>query len=272
MNCSLPGSSIHRILQARILERVAMPSSRGSSWQRIETEYPTLQADSLSSEPLRKPRDAFVIVQSLSLCPTLCDPMDCNMTGSSVLHYLLEFAQTHVHWFGDAIQPSHPLPPPSPPALNLSEHWGLFQWVGSFPMGQLFTSGGQRELQLQHQVANGSFSFSISPSNEYSGLISFRIDWFDFHAIQGTLKSLLQLHSLKASIHQLSTFFMVQLSHPYMTTGNTIALTIWTFVGKIISLVSNTLSRLLIAFLPRSKHLLISWLQSLSTVIWSQRK
>ena len=136
-----------------------------------------------------------------------------------------------------------------------STELGLFQWVSS-----------------SHQVANGSFSFSISPSNEYSGLISFRIDWFDFHAILGTLKSLLQLHSLKASIHQLSTFFMVQLSHPYMTTGNTIALTIWTFVGKIISLVSNTLSRLVIAFLPRSKHLLISWLQSLSTVIWSQRK
>ena len=128
-------------------------------------------------------------------------------------------------------------------------------------MGHFLASGGHWELQLQHQVTNGSFSFSISPSNEYSELICFRIDWFDFLAIQGTLKSLLQLHSLKASILQLSTFFMVQLSHPYMTTGNTIALTKWTFVGKVMSLLFNMLSSLVIAFLPRSKRLLISWLR-----------
>ena len=109
------------------------------------------------------------------------------------------------------------------------------------------------------------FSFSISPSNEYSGLIFFRIDWFDFHAVQGTLKSLLQHHSSKASILQHSTFFMVQLSHPYMTTTRkTIALTIRTFVGKVMSLLFNMLPRLVIAFLPRSKCLLSSWLQSLS--------
>ena len=100
-----------------------------------------------------------------------------------------------------------------------------------------------------------SFSFSISPSNEYSGLISLRIDWFDLLAVQGTLKSLLQHHSSKASILRHSAFFMVQLSHPYMTTGKTIALTRWTFVGKIMSLLFNMLSRLVIAFLPRSKHL-----------------
>ena len=104
-----------------------------------------------------------------------------------------------------------------------------------------------------------SFSFSISPSNEHPGLISFRMDWLDLLAVQGTLKSLLQHHSSKASIFQHSAFFTVQLSHPYMTTGKTIALTRWTFVGKVMSLVFNILSRLVITFLPRSKHLLISW-------------
>ena len=112
-----------------------------------------------------------------------------------------------------------------------------------------------------------SFGFNISPSNEYSGLISFRIDWLDLLAVQGTLKSLLQHHSSKASILQCSTFFIVQLSHPYMTTGKTIALTRWTFIGKVISLLFNMLSRLVIAFLPRSKCLLISWLQSPSAMI-----
>ena len=114
-----------------------------------------------------------------------------------------------------------------------------------------------------------SFSFSISPSKEYSGLISFRMDWLDLLAVQGTLKSLLQHHSSKASILWHSAFFMVQLSHPYMTTRKTIALTRWTFVGKVMSLLFNMLSRLVIAFLPRSKCLLISWLQSPSAVIQS---
>ena len=113
----------------------------------------------------------------------------------------------------------------------------------------------------------GCFSFSISPSNEHSGLISLRMDWLDLLAVQGTLKSLLQHHSSKASILQHSVFFIVQISHPYMTTGKTIALTRWTFVGKVISLIFNVLSRLVITFLPRSKHLLISWWQSPSTVI-----
>ena len=117
-----------------------------------------------------------------------------------------------------------------------------------------------------------SFSFSISPSKEYSGLISFMIGWFDLLAVQGTLKSLLQHHSLKASILQCPVFFMVQLSHPYMTNGKTIALTRWTFVDKVMSLLFNMLSRLVLAFLPRSKYLLISWLPSLSTVISEPRK
>ena len=117
-----------------------------------------------------------------------------------------------------------------------------------------------------------SFSFNISLSNEYSGLISFRMDWFALPAVQDTLKSLLQHHSSKASILQLSAFFMVQLAHPYMTTGKKIALTRQTFVGKIMSLLFNRLSRLFIAFLPRSKHLLISWLQSPSAVILEPKK
>ena len=120
-----------------------------------------------------------------------------------------------------------------------------------FEMSQLFASGGQ---------IMWSFSFSISPSDEYSGLISFRIDWLDLPAVQRTLKSLLQPHSSKASILRRSVFCIVQLSHPYMTTGKTIALTGWTCVGKVMSLLFNMLSRFVIAFLPRSKCLLISWL------------
>ena len=117
-----------------------------------------------------------------------------------------------------------------------------------------------------------SFSFSISPSNEHPGLISFRMDRLGLLAVQGTFKSLLQHHSYKASILWHSAFFTVQLSHPYMTTGKTIALTRWTFVGKVISLLFNMLSRLVITFLPRSKRLLISWLQSPCAVIWSTPK
>ena len=117
-----------------------------------------------------------------------------------------------------------------------------------------------------------SFSFSISPSSEYSGLISFRMDWLDLLAVQGTLKNLLQHHSSKASILWCSAFFIVQLSHLYMTTGKTIALTRWTFVGKAMSLLFNTLSRLITTFLPRSKSLLISWPQSPSAVILEPKK
>ena len=129
-------------------------------------------------------------------------------------------------------------------------------------MSQFSASGGQY----------WSFSFSISPSNEYSGLLSFRIDWFDLLAVQGTLKSLLQHHSSKASIFWRSAFFIVQLSHPYMTTGQTIAFTRWTFVGKVMSLLLKMLSRLVITFLPRSKRLLISWLQLPSAVILEPKK
>ena len=182
---------------------------------------------------------------------TLRDTMDCSMPGLSVHHQLLEFTQTHVHWVSDAIQPSHPLSSPSAPAFNLSQHQGLFKWVSS----------------LHGWPKYWSFSFIVSPSNEHPGLISFWMDWLDLLAVQGTLKSLLQHHSSKASIFLHSAFFIVQLSHPYMTTGKTIALTRWTFVGKVMSLLLNMLSRLVITFLPRSKCLLISWLQSPSAVI-----
>ena len=140
---------------------------------------------------------------------TLYDPTDCNMPGSSVLHHLPEFVQIHVHWVGDAIQPFHPLSPPSPSAFNLSQH-------------QVFSNESALHIRWSKYW---SFSFSISPSNVQSGLISFRIDWLDLFAVQGTLKSLLQHHSSKASILRRSVFFSVQLSHPYMTTGKTIALT-----------------------------------------------
>ena len=152
------------------------------------------------------------------LCPTLCFPMDCSMPAFLVLHYLPEFAQTHVHWVSDAILPSHPLLSLSPPAFNLSQHQGLFQWVNFCTRWSKY------------------WGFSISPSNESSGLISFRTDWFDLLAVQRTLKSLLQHHSLKASILRHSAFFMVQLSHLYMTTRKTIALTTQAFVDKVISL------------------------------------
>ena len=138
-----------------------------------------------------------------------------------------------------------------------------------FPSTSIFSS----ELDLCIRWPNyWSFSFSISPSNEHSGLISFRIDWLDFPAVQGTLKSLLQYCSLKASILPCSALFIVQLSHPYMTTGKTIALTRWTFAGKVMSLLFNMLSTFVIAFLPRSKRLLISWLHSPSTVILEPKK
>ena len=180
--------------------------------------------------------------------------MNSSTPGLPVHHQLLESTQTHVHQVDDAIQPSHPLSSPSPPTLNLSQHQGLFHWVS-----------------FSRQVAK-VFSFNISPSNEYPGLISLRMDWLDLLAVQGTLKNLFQHHSSKASILRCSAFFIVQVSHPYMTTGKTIAFTRQTFDGKVMSLLFNKLSRLVITFFPRSKHLLISGLQSPSAVILEPRK
>ena len=161
--------------------------------------------------------------------------MDCSTPGLPVHHQLLEFTQTHVHRVGDAIQPSHPLLSPSPPAFNLSQH-------------QVFSNESVLHIRWPKYW---SFSFSIIPSKEHPGLISFRMDWLDRLAVQGTLKSLLQHHSSKATILQQSAFFTVQLSHPYMITGKTLALTRQTFVGKVMCLLFNMLSRLAIAFLPR---------------------
>ena len=158
---------------------------------------------------------------------------------------------THVHWVSDAIQSSHLLSSSSPPALNLSQHQGL---------------SSESTLRIRWPKY-WSFSFSFSPSNEHPGQISFRMDWLDLLAVQGTLKSLLQHHSSKASVLWWSAFFIVQVSHLYITTGKTIVLTRWTFVDKVMSLLFNMLSRLVITFLPRSKCLLISRLQSPSAVI-----
>ena len=152
----------------------------------------------------------FSSVQSLSRV-RLCDPMNCSTPGLSVHHQLPEFIQTHVHRVGDAIQPSHPRSSPSPPAPNPSQQQSLF-----FSSESALCIGWPKYW---------SFSFSISPSNEHSELISFRMDWLDLLAVQETLKSLLQHHSSKASILWCSAFFIVQLSHPYMTTGKTVALT-----------------------------------------------
>ena len=181
-------------------------------------------------------------VQFNQLYLTLCDPMDCSTPVLPVHHQLPEFTQTHVHWIGYAIQPSHPLSSPSPLAFSLSQHQGVFKWgSSSHQMAKVL------EFQLQHL----SFQWTLRTD-------PFKMDWLDLLAIQGTLKSLLQHHSSKASILQCSAFFIVQLSHPNMTTGKTIVLTRRTFVGKVMSLLFNKLSSLVITFFPRSKHLSIS--------------
>ena len=167
-----------------------MPSSRGPSWPRDRIQVSGTAGGFFNV--------CYLVAQS---CPSLCNPMDCSLPGFPVLHYLLEFAQTHVHWVDDANQLSHPLSPPSPPALNLSQHQDL---------------SNESTLRIGWPKY-WSFSFSISPSNEYSGLISFRIDWFDLLDVQGTFKSLLQHHNSKVSTLWHSAFLMVQLTsiHDY---------------------------------------------------------
>ena len=185
-------------------------------------------------------------------CLTLCDPMDCSTPVFPVHHQLPDLAQTPVRGAG-----------------MLSNHLILccllHLLTSILPSIRVFSN--QSVLSIRWPKY---WSFSFSPSNEYSRLISFRMDWLDLLAVQGTLKSL-QHHSSKASILLLSAFFIVQVSHPYMTTGKTIVLTRWTFVGKVMSLFFNMLSRLVIAFLPRNKHLLISWLQKAETFHCQQR-
>ena len=150
------------------------------------------------------------------------------------------------------------------PSKHLILSHSLLLLPSIFPSIRVFSNESALRIRWPKY---GSFSFSISPSNDYSGLISFRMDWLDLLAVQGTLKSLLQHHSSKASILRCSAFITVQLSHPYMTIGKTIALTRWTFVSKVMSLLFNMLSRLVVTFLPKSKNLLISWMQSPSAMI-----
>ena len=184
------------------------------------------------------------------LCLTVCDTMNCSMPGFPVRHQMLGLAQTHVHRVSDAIQPSRPLSPPSPPAFNLSQHQGLFQWVSSSHQVTKVL-----EFQLQYQPFQWIFR------------TDFLMDWLDLLAVQETLKSHLPHHSSKASILQWSAFFIVQFSYPYVNTGKAIALTRQTFAGNVMSLLFNMLSRLVIAFLPRGECFLISWLQSPFAVI-----
>ena len=174
---------------------------------------------------------AVVVFQFLS-CVWLCNPMNCRIPGFPVLHHLPEFAQNYVHLVSDAIRPSHPLPHSSAIALSLPQHQDFFQWICS-----------------SHQVAKVlELQFRISPSNEYSqGWFPLGLTSLNFLAVHGTIKSLLQHDSLKASVPWCSAFFMVQLSHPCMTTGKTVALTIWTFGRKVIFLLFNTLSSFVIA-------------------------
>ena len=202
-------------------------------------------------------------------CLTPCYPMNCSTPGLPVHHQLLEFTQTHVHQVSDAIQPSHPLS-------------SILLLPSIFPSISVFSNESVLHVKWPKYW---SFGFSVSPSNEHPGLISFTMDWLDLIVVQGIPKSLFQQHSSKALIFY-SAFFMVQLSHPYMTTGKTIALTAaaaaakllqscltrWIFFGKLMSLLLNMLSRLVITFLPRSKRLLISWLQSPSAVILEPKK
>ena len=174
---------------------------------------------------------------------------DCSTPGLPVHHQLPEFTQTHVHWGNDAIQASHLLSSPS--GFNLSQHQGLFKWD---------SSSHEVAKVLNFQLLYQCFKWTVRTD-------LLRMDWLDLLAVQGTLKRLLQHHSSKASILQCSAFFMVQLSHPYMTTGKTTAFTRWTFVGKVMSVLFNMLSRLVISFLPRSKRLLISWPLSPSALV-----
>ena len=207
----------------------------------------------------QKSRPSFSSVQFSSVtqsCPTLCNPMNRSTPGLPVHHQLPEFTQTSI----ELVMPSSHLIlcrplfllPPIPPSIRV------------FSNESNWKSWPPRTRWSKYL----SISFSIIPSR----LISFRMDWLDLLAVQGTLRSLIQHHSSKASILRRSAFFTVQPSHPFMTTGKTIALTRWTFVGKVMSLLFNMLSRLVITFLPRSKCLLISWLQSPSAVILEPQK
>ena len=213
-----------------------MKSSKGCAHGLMQIQNP--QKNFLDSKPIL-PISSVQFSSVAQSYPTPCDPMNRSTPGLPIHHQLLEFTQTHIHRVGDAIQPSHLLRPllllpPIPPSIRVysNESTLRMMWPKYW-----------------------SFSFSIIPSKEHPGLISFRMDRLDLLAVQGTLKGLLQHHSSKASVLWRSAFFTVQLSQPYMTTGKTIALTRRTFFGKVMSLLLNMLSRLVITFLPRSKRL-----------------
>ena len=222
---------------------------RSTYWNAIPEKFPLSEIfnfTSCSKHWLASVQFSHAVVSDFA------DPMDCSTPGLPVHHQLLELTKIHVHQ--ESVMPSNHLilchPLLLPPSILQSIRVFSSEWVLRMRWPKYW-----------------SFSFSISPSNEYSELISFRIHWLDLPAVQGTLKSLLQHHSSKASILRRSAFFTVQLSHPYMTTRKTIALKRWTFVGKVMSLLFNMLPRLVIAFLPRSKHLFISWLSLLNVEI-----
>ena len=233
VDCSPPGSSVHGISQARILEWVAIFFSGGPSHSRDQTHISCTGRQILYHWVTWEASSMGICCSVDMSCLTICDAIDCStphyllesedVPHHPVLHHLLEFAQVHIHWIGDAIQPSRPLSSSALSAINLSQHQGLFQWVSSSHQVTKVL-----ELQLQHQ----------SLHHQHSGLISFRTDWFDLFAFQGSLKSLLQHYGLKALILWHSASFVVQFSHRYMTTGKTIALTIHAFDGKVKSLFS----------------------------------
>ena len=289
-DCSLPGSFVHEISWQEHWSGLPYPSPEDLHLG-IKPASAELAGGFFITEPPRKPKrgitrdiitihilehekwreghqykwhtfwiycvifsENVIVVHSVSRI-WFCSPMDSSTPGFPVLHHLLEPAQPHVHQVGEAIQPSHPL---SSPLLLLS----------LVPSIRVFSNESALPIRWPQYW---SFSFSINPSNGYLGLISFKSNWVDL-AVQRTLKSLLQHHSSKASILWCSAFFIVQLSHPHMSTGKTIAFTIQTFVGKVMSLLFNMLSRLVVTFLPRSKCLSISWPQSPSAVILEPKK
>ena len=214
----------------------------------LETEQRASQSSSLPT-PAPQPDSGVQFSSVAQSCLTVCDPMNCSTPGLPVHHQLPE--STHVHWVGDAIQPPYPLS-------------SLLLLPSIFPSIRVFSNESALRIRWPKYWC---FSFNISPSNEHPGLISFRMDWLDLLAVQETLKSLLQHHSSKASILRHSAFFIVQFSYPYMTTGETIALTRRTFVDKVMSLLFNVLSRLVITYsgVGADKNLIIPCCCSLVT-------
>ena len=255
MDCSLPGSFVHGILQGRVLEWVAISFSRGapeaSDWTQVSCIAGRFFNVWSTREALVNPSVQLLSHVQLFATPwTIAHQATLSITNSwsppKPVSIETMMPSNHIILCRPLL-----LLPPIPPSIRVFSNESAL-WI--------------------RWPKYWRFSFSISPSSEHSGLISFRMDWLYLLVVQGTPESLLQHHSSKAPILQCSAFFIVQLSHPYMTTGKTIALTRWTFVGKVMSLLFNMLSSLVITFLPRSKYLLISWLQSPSAVILEPRK